>query len=186
MHFTIIDKKILLKLAGDAVENYILSGENRIAEPSDITRNIQKKCGAFVSAYVKGNLRGCLGTFAEDEPVFKVVQKMAIASVSNDSRFERVNISEIPELELEISVLTPRKKIYDPSEIEIGKHGIYLSKGLNRGTFLPQVAVSQNWSAEEYLSNCSRYKAGMGWDGWRDADKYVFEAIVFKSSDYNR
>jgi len=183
MIFSETDKRELIKLAACAVENYILNGDYQVEVSGNYSKNLQKNCGAFVSAYVKDNLRGCIGTFEEDEPLYKTVQKMAIAAVSRDSRFERVNASELKHLELEISVLTPRKPIHDASEIEIGKHGIYISRGANRGTFLPQVAVNQNWSPEEFLSNCSMYKAGMGWDGWKNADKYVYEAIVIKSID---
>ncbi|HDR67978.1 MAG TPA: AmmeMemoRadiSam system protein A [Bacteroidaceae bacterium] len=184
MIFSKTDKRKLIQLATCAVENYILNGDYQVDVSSNYSKNLQKKCGVFVSAYVKDNLRGCIGTFEEDEPLYKTVQRMAIAAVSRDSRFERVNASELKQLKLEISILTPRKPIHDASEIEIGKHGIFISRGANRGTFLPQVAVNQHWSAEEFLSNCSRYKAGIEWDGWKSADKYVYEAIVIKSSDF--
>ncbi len=94
---------------------------------------------------------------------------MAKAAVGNDSRFQAISKSEREKLELEISVLSPRVAIKDISEIEIGRHGIYMNKGANKGTFLPQVAVEQNWTVEEFLSNCARYKAGMDWDGWMGA-----------------
>ena len=106
---------------------------------------------------------------------------MAISAATDDSRFSSIHASELSQLELEISILTPRQRINDPSEIIIGRHGIYIKLGGNRGTLLPQVAVTQGWTVKEFLGNCSKYKAGIGWDGWKAADLYTYEAIVFKS-----
>ena len=83
------------------------------------------------------------------------------------------------DIKIEISVLTPLKRINSPDEIILGKHGIYMKKGYNSGTFLPQVANSTGWTKEEFLGHCSRDKAGMGWDGWKTAELYTYEAIVF-------
>jgi AMMECR1 domain-containing protein len=71
------------------------------------------------------------------------------------------------------------KKINDISEIELGKHGIYIKKGYYSGTFLPQVATKTGWTLEEFLGHCARDKAHIGWDGWKDAEIYTYEAIVF-------
>ena len=98
---------------------------------------------------------------------------MAISAATNDTRFTSILPNELPKLELEISILTPRQKISDPSEIVIGKHGIYIKLGSNRGTLLPQVAVKEEWTVKEFLGNCSRYKAGIGWDGWKAAEVYT-------------
>ena len=106
---------------------------------------------------------------------------MAVSAAFGDSRFSSIQDSELPKLELEISVLSPRQKITDPSEIVIGRHGIYIKLGSNRGTLLPQVAVTQNWTVEEFLGNCSKYKAGIGWNGWKAAEVFTYEAIVFRS-----
>jgi AMMECR1 domain-containing protein len=76
-------------------------------------------------------------------------------------------------------VLTPLKKIQSADEIELGKHGIYMKKGYHSGTFLPQVATDTKWSLEEFLGHCARDKAGIGWDGWKDAELFVYEAIIF-------
>ena len=147
----------------------------------DLTETLQRKCGAFVSLYVEKELRGCIGTFSEEEALFKNVENMAISAAINDSRFTSIHPHELSQLELEISILTPRQKISDPSEIVVGLHGIYIKLGSNRGTLLPQVAVAQNWTVKEFLGNCSRYKAGIGWDGWKAAEIYTYEAIVFKA-----
>jgi uncharacterized protein (TIGR00296 family) len=106
---------------------------------------------------------------------------MAISAAINDSRFTSIHPHELSQLELEISILTPRQRISDPSEIVVGLHGIYIKLGSKRGTLLPQVAVAQNWTVKEFLGNCSRYKAGIGWDGWKAAEIYTYEAIVFQA-----
>jgi AmmeMemoRadiSam system protein A len=104
---------------------------------------------------------------------------MAIASSTEDPRFSPVESSEIPELEIEISVLTPMRRISAIDEIELGKHGIYMRKGYRSGTFLPQVATETGWTKEEFLGHCAQDKAGIGWNGWKDAELFVYEALVF-------
>ena len=84
---------------------------------------------------------------------------------------------------IEISVLSPRKQIVDKGEIILGKHGIYMKDGMNKGTLLPHVAVNQNWTVDEFLGHCASDKAGIGWDGWRTADLFVYEALVFSSDE---
>jgi hypothetical protein len=108
---------------------------------------------------------------------------MAIASSTQDSRFPPVSGEEIDELEIEISVLTPMRRIYSADEFILGKHGIYMKKGYSSGTFLPQVAVETGWDKEEFLGHCARDKARIGWDGWKDAELYVYEAYVFGEKD---
>ena len=80
---------------------------------------------------------------------------------------------------IEISVLTPLKRIQSIDEFQYGKQGIYMRKGYHSGTFLPQVAQEVNWTKEEFLGHCAQDKAGLGWDGWRGAELYTYEAIVF-------
>ncbi|MCU0680124.1 MAG: AMMECR1 family protein [Planctomycetes bacterium] len=83
-------------------------------------------------------------------------------------------------MKLEISVLSPLRKIDSVDEIVLGKHGIYIKSGINSGTFLPQVASKTGWNLEEFLGRCSRDKAGIGWDGWKDADIFIYEAIILR------
>jgi len=104
---------------------------------------------------------------------------MAIASATKDNRFSRVTAKEIDELHIEISVLSPLKKIENSDEIVLGKHGIYIKKGYNAGTFLPQVATETGWNLEEFLGHCSQDKAGIGWDGWKEAELFTYEAFIF-------
>jgi len=136
--------------------------------------------GAFVSLYIDGQLRGCIGTFNEDEQITAVIRKMALNAATRDYRFEPIGHAELDMLGIELSVLTPRKRIFDIGEVKIGRDGIYIVSGQNRGTLLPQVAVENNWDTETFVQQCSLYKAGIGPDGWKSAELYTYEAIVFR------
>jgi AmmeMemoRadiSam system protein B/AmmeMemoRadiSam system protein A len=177
------DKKILLGIARNTVEEYV---ENREVPPVDakgFSSNLLTNTGAFVTLHKKGNLRGCIGRFEPDIPLYQVVQDMAVSAATRDFRFSPVKSDELDDIDIEISVLTPLKKINSVDEIELGKHGIYIKKGYSSGTFLPQVATQTGWSLEEFLGHCSQDKAGLGWDGWKDADIYIYEAIIFSENE---
>ena len=141
--------------------------------------SLKQKCGAFVSLHKYGHLRGCIGHFGEDYPLHEMVAEMARAAAFEDPRFMPVSRDELNDLDIEISVLTPMRRIQSLDEFELHRHGIYIRKGYRSGTFLPQVADEVNWTKEEFVGHCSQDKAGLGWDGWRDAELYVYEAIVF-------
>ena len=140
---------------------------------------LNSKCGAFVSLHKHGHLRGCIGHFGEDYPLHEIVAEMARAAAFEDPRFMPVTDDELNDLDIEISVLTPMRRIQSLDEFELHRHGIYIRKGYRSGTFLPQVADEVNWTKEEFVGHCSQDKAGLGWDGWKDAELYVYEAIVF-------
>jgi hypothetical protein len=117
------------------------------------------------------------------EPLHKVVQEMALSAALEDRRFSPVKLNEMDEIEIEISVLTPLKPISTIDEFELGKHGIYMLKNGRSGTFLPQVAHDTRWDKEEFLGHCARDKAGIGWDGWKDAQLFTYEALVFSEKE---
>lgn len=144
-----------------------------------LTETLSKKVGVFVTLNKNGRLRGCIGHFGEDVPLWKLTEEMARAAAFEDPRFPQVTPDELPDISIEISVLTPLKRIHDINEFDYGRQGIYIKKGGRSGTFLPQVADEVNWTKEEFLGHCSRDKAGLGWDGWRTADLYTYEAIIF-------
>ncbi|HRC67291.1 MAG TPA: AmmeMemoRadiSam system protein A [Bacteroidales bacterium] len=178
------DKKNLLKIARQSIEQYFKT-KTRLPKPDALlTPNLLKPCGAFVTLHKHGELRGCIGHFGEDKPLWETVAEMALASAFNDTRFYPLSEEELREIEIEISVLTPMRKISSINEIQLGKHGIYIKKGWRSGTFLPQVATETGWTLEEFLGHCSRDKAGLGWDGWKDAEIYVYEAIVFSEKEF--
>ena len=173
------DKKALKDIAFNSIRDS-LDGKP-IAQPilNSQFSILNSKCGAFVSLHKHGRLRGCIGHFGEDYPLHEMVAEMARAAAFEDPRFMPVTRDELDDLDIEISVLTPMRRIQSLDEFELHRHGIYIKKGYRSGTFLPQVANEVNWTKEEFVGHCSQDKAGLGWDGWRDAELYVYEAIVF-------
>lgn len=180
------EKATLLKIARSTIDEYLKSGKVISVSSSEITENMESECGAFVTLHKEGALRGCIGRFIAEESLYKIVQKMAIAAATQDSRFPRLELSEMENIDIEISVLTPLKKIDSIDEIEMGRHGIYIKKGFASGTFLPQVALETGWTKEEFLGYCSRNKAGIGWTGWKDADIFTYEALVFGENEIKK
>lgn len=174
-----LDKKELIKVARHTLEIYLSTGDIPVVDAERFSREAKTPLGAFVTLKKNHRLRGCIGRFTSADPLYMVIQQMAIASATEDSRFSRVSREELDKLDIEISVLTPMKKIASPDEIILGKHGIYIKKGLRSGTFLPQVAAETGWTKEEFLGHCSEDKAGLGWNGWKDAEVYTYEALVF-------
>ena len=173
------EKQVLKEIALASIRDS-LAGK-RMAKPafnSDYP-TLNSKCGAFVSLHKHGHLRGCIGHFGEDVPLHQIVAKMARAAAFEDPRFMPVRKEELNDLDIEISVLTPMRRIQSLDEFELHRHGIYIRKGYRSGTYLPQVADEVNWTKEEFVSHCAQDKAGIGWDGWKDAELYVYEAIVF-------
>jgi hypothetical protein len=173
------DREELLSLARRTIEVYLEEGISPDVDTASLSNIMKSKYGAFVTLHKKGKLRGCIGMFNPEEPLYETVQNMAIAAATQDYRFPRVKMEELDEIDIEISVLSPMKKIEDVKEIEIGTHGIYIKKGYSSGTLLPQVATEQKWGLEEFLGHCARDKARIGWEGWKDAEIYTYEAFVF-------
>ena len=172
------DEKLALKEIALTSIKDSLNGKP-ISRHLPLTAHLSEKCGAFVSLHKHGRLRGCIGHFGEDIPLHEIVAEMARAAAFEDPRFPPVTADELADIDIEISVLTPMRRIQSLDEFELHRHGIYIRKGYRSGTFLPQVADEVNWTKEEFVSHCAQDKAGIGWDGWRDAELYVYEAIVF-------
>lgn len=173
------EKEQLIQISRATLESYINKRSLYEVPQTDLPSALQQPAGAFVSLYMGGRLRGCIGNFAPDKPLYSVVQEMTIAAATHDPRFAPVESPELPYISIEISVLTPLHKISSIDEFQLGRQGIYITKNGRSGTYLPQVAEETGWSKEDFLGHCSREKAGLGWDGWKDADLYTYEAIVF-------
>ena len=173
------DKAMLLRIARQTIHGYIKNGKVPEIDGNTMSPNLKTPAGAFVTLTENGQLRGCIGSFQAVEPLYSIVRSMAIESSTRDPRFDPVKPSEFDRLKIEISVLTPMKRIKTIDEIELGKHGIYIKKGNRSGTFLPQVATDTHWTKDEFLGHCARDKAFIGWDGWKDAEIYTYEALVF-------
>ncbi|MBN1950211.1 MAG: AmmeMemoRadiSam system protein B [Bacteroidales bacterium] len=177
------EKQELLDLAHEAIREAVRGGDvpgSKVIQPAD---TLSGKQGAFVSVYVQDELRGCIGRIVSEDPLYDTIRKMAAASATQDSRFRSIGTRELDSVQIEISVLSPLRKITSTEEIIPGKHGILIRKGFNSGTFLPQVATKTGWSAEQLLQECSERKAGLGRDGWRDAEIFTYEALVFSDRE---
>jgi len=181
---SIEDKIQLLRFARNALELYITENSIRNYDEAEINPANLNQMGAFVTLYKNGELRGCIGHIESDKPLYKTIQSLTISSATKDYRFKSVKQDELSSIEIEISVLTPMKKISSIDQIEIGRHGIYMKKGFQTGTFLPQVAKETGWSVEDFLGRCARDKAHIGWEGWKDADLFTYEALKFSESDF--
>jgi len=170
--------KKLLKMAREAIEAYVHGRERAVAEADE--PGLKADAGAFVTLHKHGELRGCIGTFASPNPLYKTVMDMAVSAAVKDPRFAPLQPAELGEVSLEISVLTPLKEIKDTSEIEVGRHGLYVIKGVNRGVLLPQVAVEHNMDRETFLEHTCM-KAGLEPDAWKHgATIFTFEAEIVK------
>ncbi|MCM8783979.1 MAG: AmmeMemoRadiSam system protein B [Candidatus Omnitrophica bacterium] len=174
-------KKELLKIARETLEVYLKEG--KIPEFKVENPFLLEKRGAFVTLKKKDSLRGCIGNF-EPLPLYSQIQRVSLSSALNDPRFPAVRPEELKDIEIEISILSPTQEIKSLDELELGKHGIYVTDGLRSGVFLPQVALETGWSKEEFLRNCFVEKAGLPPDAWEKGTKvFVFTAEVFSESD---
>lgn len=174
-------KKELLSIARKSIEAVIY--QYPVCEFHTDNPEIQGNQGAFVTLKNKGKLRGCIGRFRSDIPLYKLISEVAISSATEDTRFmfNPITPPELNDIKIEISVLSPLEKIDDPLNIILGVHGIYIKKGEDAGCFLPQVATETGWDKEEFLSQCCRGKAGLSPDAWREKDTevFIFTAEIF-------
>ncbi len=179
MPLTKDEKNTLLRIARDAIEAKV-SGARAPAEAIESSA-LKSDSGAFVTLHRFGDLRGCIGTFASPEPLYITVRDMAVAAAAKDPRFIPVRPNELKEIEIEISVLSPLREIKDPKEIEVGRHGLYIVKGRQRGVLLPQVAIEQGYDRLKFL-DATCLKAGLAPGNWKadDATIFVFETEIFK------
>ena len=139
--------------------------------------------GAFVTLRTGGRLRGCIGRFTSSSSLQATIREMARSAAFSDPRFPALSKKEAPEVDIEVSVLSPLKKISSIDEFKLGRDGIYMIKGTRHGTFLPQVADETGWTVEEFLGHCARDKAGIGWDGWKDAELYIYQTEIVNESE---
>jgi len=167
----------LLFIARSSIEGFLKEGKVPKFEIS--SEKLREKRGTFVTIKKQGQLRGCIGCMVGDNPLYQIVSQMAIAAALEDPRFPPVTKNELPELEYEISVLGPLKKVNSPKEIQLGVHGVQVVAGYNTGLFLPQVATENDWGLETFLDNLM-LKAGLPLEYWKNnpVDFYVFEAEV--------
>jgi uncharacterized protein len=170
------DRALLLRLAREALAAHVGVAPAHVPGPSEL---LDKPGGAFVTLRNHGELRGCIGHIEASEPLGKVVPRCAVAAGTTDPRFPPITRTELEELAIEISLLGPLEPIAGPHDIEIGRHGLVVEMGWQRGLLLPQVATEWNWNAESFISHTC-HKAGLPRDAWKHGAKiWRFDAEVF-------
>jgi len=174
-------RKELLKLARTAIEEYILRG-NKIKPPGNEELNVMR--GVFVTLKINGELRGCIGYIIPIRPLGTTIIDCAIAAATEDPRFSALKPKELNKIKIEISALSPLKRVKNNEEILVGTHGIIISKGLIRGLLLPQVATEYKWDRQTFLEQTC-YKAGLPKDAWKEKDTIIeiFSAEVFSEEE---
>ena len=172
-------KKRLLQIARESIMSYVKDGKRKKFSESDpiLTQNM----GAFVTLHEGGELRGCIGNMVGQGPLYQTVADMAIEAATGDPRFPSLSSKEIDRIDIEISVLTPLKKVSGYKDVTIPGDGVLIRSGFGSGVFLPQVAVETGWDRDEFLSNLCAHKAGLPPDAWKgpNTEIYIFSAEVF-------
>ncbi len=178
-------KELLLKIARSTIENAVKGKPSPDFEINDPMLGIQ--CGAFVTIHLHGGLRGCIGNITAETGLWETVRNMAAEASLRDPRFPAVSPGELKEIDIEISALSPLRKIADIEEIEVGKHGLIIKSGFYQGLLLPQVASDHGWNRIQLLQNtCS--KAGLDKNCYKekDCEIFIFSAAVFGEKDIKR
>jgi len=179
------DGERAVKLAREAIETYL---EERKILQKRLDGVFSEKRGVFTTLTKHGNLRGCIGFPYPVKRLDEAIIESAIAAAVDDPRFEPVRLSEMDEIVVEVTILTPPEKIEAkpkdlPNHVEIGRHGLIVKMGPFSGLLLPQVAVEYNMDAEEFLSETCM-KAGLPPDCWlTGAEVYRFEGQIFKEKE---
>jgi AmmeMemoRadiSam system protein A len=172
------NSKMLLELARNAIETFVTTGRHlEIPTPS---ADLAVKRGCFVTLRKLGELRGCVGTFEAQTPLYENIIRIAPAAAVQDPRFPPVTKNELPHLKIELSVLGELEKVESLEEIEIGKHGVYVKLGDRSGTYLPDVAVEQKWSVHEFVMHCAREKARLSTEEIMRAEIFRYPVQKYK------
>ncbi len=175
------DKKTLLTIARESILSKF-DGKNP-PFPLEMSEALKTNLGAFVTLNKNNRLRGCIGTFHPDRPLCEIVAGMARQAAFLDPRFPAVLKEEVELLDIEISVLTPMKKITDPETVEVGRDGLYMTNGFRSGVLLPQVPVEYGWDRLQFLEQTCN-KAGLQPDAWKEkqTEIFIFQAEIFGDS----
>jgi AmmeMemoRadiSam system protein A len=171
------EKKILLATARESIASRL---HKRSAIWPHAAGALLMPGGAFVTLHEDSSLRGCIGRMSSPDPLVETVREMARSAAFEDPRFPALKSEELEVVDIEITVLSPMRRIEDPNEIVVGLHGIYIVKGWRSGVLLPQVATEQGWDRATFLEQIC-WKAGLPPDAWKspDANISIFEGLVF-------
>ncbi len=182
MEFSEQERKELLHLARQTIADYFKDQHLHYPENINNQKYLQKR-GAFVTLKRNGELRGCIGYPLPIKPLYQAICDNALSAAFEDPRFPSLTKEELPEIIIEISVLTVPQKIDNPSQIKVGRDGIIISKGFRRGLLLPQVPVEQNWDLDTFLAyGC--LKAGLPPEEWQKGVQIeIFQAEYFSENE---
>ncbi len=171
------EKKELLNIARQTLESYL--NNKKIPDFKITSENLKKRYGVFVTLEKFGELRGCIGYIEGIKPLYEGVIDNALNSALRDPRFPPVSLKELKDIKIEITILSPLRKIDDINKIVVGKHGIFIKKGFYQGLLLPQVAVENNWDRETFLRHTC-LKAGLPPNSYKEKDTeiYIFEGLI--------
>lgn len=170
-------QKFLIGLARQAIQHYLKTEKSLKIKIKD--EELKEKRGAFVTLKVQDQLRGCIGYPLPFKPLCETIMDVAVSAATKDYRFLPLTLEELSEAKIEISVLSLPKPVKDVKKIEVGKHGIIISKGSSKGLLLPQVPVEWNWDLKTYLSH-GCLKAGLDENEWKKGVNIeIFSAQVF-------
>lgn len=172
------ERELLRTTARRSLEHAIKGA--KISCPEAPTSRLREKRGVFVTLKQRGDLRGCVGYVRPFKPLIEAVWEMAESAALRDHRFIPVEPKEVDRLEVEITVLSPLKRITDPDKVLVGRHGLVISRGNLSGVLLPQVPVEHEWDRETFLSETC-IKAGLDPEAWKDpaATIEIFTAEIF-------
>ncbi len=147
--------------------------------PAPISETLEQRFGAFVTLKRQGRLRGCIGHIVGDKPLRETIAGMAQAAAFNDPRFPPLTLDELTDLNVEISILSPLQPCA-PEDVDPGRHGLLVRRGVHSGLLLPQVAREYGWDQKTFL-NQTCLKAGLPPQAWQDekVEIFCFEAEVF-------
>jgi AmmeMemoRadiSam system protein B/AmmeMemoRadiSam system protein A len=173
----VAERRQLLAFARETLAGAL--GTETLPIPRGLSPRLWQRQGVFVTLKKHGDLRGCIGRIPPEEPLAPLVGAMALAAAFQDPRFKPVQPEELKSIEIEISALTPPKRVARPEQIVVGRDGVVLSKGLNTAVYLPQVATEQGWNRDQMLDSLCE-KAGLRAGCWKEGASFsVFQAEVF-------
>jgi AmmeMemoRadiSam system protein A len=171
------EQKELLKITRETIVEYVTNRKTPSVASTSPGLNLHSGC--FVTVKQKGELRGCIGNFVSEQPLYQLVQEMAVSAATRDPRFYPMKADDLADFTLDISVLSPLEKAASVEEIKVGIHGIYIVKGSYRGVLLPQVATEYGWNRDQFLQHTC-IKASLPQDAWQgECDIFIFSAQVF-------
>jgi len=180
------EKIYLLQLARQSIDEYV-KNRRRLQPEKPKDKKLTKNAAVFVTLNKDGSLRGCIGQMVAQAPIYKAVRDMAISASSNDYRFQPVKTNELDKIDIEISVLSPMKKIDSYKDVRLGIDGVYIighhNGGTRTGVFLPSVATDTGWSLDEFLGELCSQKANLPREFYKHPDAEIFTFTVLKFSE---